>query len=167
MGWYFAVLKKYAVFSGRAGRREFWMFAFVSTAASFALLVLDAVLNAAVIAATSHYLTVPVLTFAYTLAVLIPLLAVAARRLHDSGRSGLWLLLGLPGLGVTWVLRQLYDIHRTVSPAWGFVPVGIAVLAITAFMLAKGTPGKNRYGPAPQGPGKRGSRRIMCHTKVR
>ena len=84
MNWYLDVLKKYATFSGRARRKEFWMFTLISVVISIALTVLDmAVLQTGVIAAV------------YALAVLLPTLAVCVRRLHDTGRSGWMLLLWL------------------------------------------------------------------------
>lgn len=85
MNWYLDVLKKYATFSGRARRKEFWMFTLINVLIMIALTVLDmAVLQTGVLAAI------------YSLAVLIPTLAVGARRLHDTGRSGwmqlIWLI---------------------------------------------------------------------------
>jgi len=144
MKWYLAVLKKYAVFSGRAGRREFWMFVLFHTIILLLLGMLNLVLGLEIL------FTIPVIPFVYGTAVLIPGLAVVVRRLHDTGRSGLLLFWGLPGLGITWILRGLYDIYRTVSPAWGLIPSGIFFVIITVFTLRKGMVGKNQYGPDPK-----------------
>jgi uncharacterized membrane protein YhaH (DUF805 family) len=82
---YVSVLKKYAVFDGRAGRPEFWMFVLVSIIVSFLLSVLP----------------LPMLSPLYSLVILIPSLAVGARRLHDTGRSGWWQLIGfVPVIGL-------------------------------------------------------------------
>lgn len=84
MDWYVAVLKKYAEFSGRARRKEYWMFALVSFLVSVGIAVLGMMVNA-----------LNILTWVYTLAVFIPSIAVGVRRLHDTGRSGWMGLLAL------------------------------------------------------------------------
>jgi uncharacterized membrane protein YhaH (DUF805 family) len=81
--WYLAVLKKYAVFSGRARRKEFWMFVLINFIVAVALGVVDMMLGTVF------------LGFIYALATIIPSLAVGARRLHDIGRTGWWQLIGL------------------------------------------------------------------------
>ena len=82
---YVSVLKNYAVFDGKAGRPEFWMFVAVSIVIGILLSVLR----------------MPTLSSLYSLVILIPSLAVGARRLHDTGRSGWWQLIGLvPLLGL-------------------------------------------------------------------
>ena len=83
MDWYLAVLKKYAVFSGRARRKEFWMFVLINFIVAVALGVVDMMLGTVF------------LGFIYALATIIPSLAVGARRLHDIGRTGWWQLIGL------------------------------------------------------------------------
>ncbi|MFJ8659967.1 DUF805 domain-containing protein [Streptomyces sp. NPDC093795] len=79
MNWYLDVLKKYAVFSGRARRKEYWMYILFNAIAAVVLMAVDFALS-----------TYPLLTAVYTLAVLVPSLAVTVRRLHDTGRSGWW-----------------------------------------------------------------------------
>jgi uncharacterized membrane protein YhaH (DUF805 family) len=119
MNWYLQALKKYADFSGRARRREYWFFVLFNIIISVVLSVCDAVMgtyNAAV--------GIGILTGIYTLAVLIPGIAVSVRRLHDTGRSGWWLLIVLVPL------------------------VGALVLLI--FMLIDSQPGQNAYGPSPK-----------------
>ncbi|MFJ9260573.1 DUF805 domain-containing protein [Streptomyces bacillaris] len=83
MDWYLAVLKNYAGFSGRARRKEFWMFALVSFVISIVLSIIGSLIST------------DILSYIYSLAILIPSLAVAVRRLHDTSRSGWWLLIGL------------------------------------------------------------------------
>ena len=77
MSWYLTVLKKYAVFSGRARRMEYWMFALFNFIISFALAFLEALVGGPGIVAVL-----------YSLAVLVPSIAVGVRRLHDTDRSG-------------------------------------------------------------------------------
>lgn len=83
-------LSKYATFSGRASRSEYWYWALAVVAASFVAAAIDAILGTdAILAGTG------VVGVLLSLAVLLPGLAVGARRLHDTGRSGWWLLLAL------------------------------------------------------------------------
>ncbi len=83
MGWYFTVLRKYAVLAGRARRNEFWMFVLISAVVVLVLGFVNGLMGA----------DVPALPLAYTLAVVLPGLAVTVRRLHDTDRSGWWLLI--------------------------------------------------------------------------
>lgn len=83
MDWYLTVLKKYAVFSGRARRKEYWMFFLFNFIFSFILTFVDVFLDTVLFGAI------------YGLAVLIPSLTVTVRRLHDIGRTGWWALIGL------------------------------------------------------------------------
>ena len=108
---------KYAAFSGRAGRKEYWMFILFDVIAAFVALVLDIMISAA-----SGRNDGCVFYLLYLLASLIPTLTVSVRRLHDTGRSGWWLLLS-------------------------FVPFGGIVLF--AFTLLPGDSGANEYGEDP------------------
>ncbi|MFJ6794951.1 DUF805 domain-containing protein [Streptomyces sp. NPDC091268] len=91
--YYTDVLKKYAVFSGRATRREFWMFWLIDAVLVVGLIVLDGYLGT----------TLP--ETAYAVAVFLPTLALVVRRLHDTGRSGWMVLVALvPFIGYFWVL---------------------------------------------------------------
>jgi uncharacterized membrane protein YhaH (DUF805 family) len=95
MDWYLLVLKKYAVFEGRARRKEYWYFVLFNTLIVIGLGVLDALFFQ-----TSPDQKVGVLVWIYWLAVFIPSVAVQVRRLHDTGRSGWWLLLyAIPLIG--------------------------------------------------------------------
>ena len=95
MNSYLEVLRKYAVFGGRARRTEYWMFALVNVVVSMVLTFVDTSLGM-----TVSY-GVGTLSSLYALAVLIPSLAVSVRRLHDTGRSGWWWLISLvPFIGV-------------------------------------------------------------------
>ena len=95
LSWYFTVLKKYATFTGRAKRAEYWYFVLFSTIASIILTILDAIFGTLSPSGTG------LLSGIYSLAVFIPALAVGARRLHDIGKSGWWQLIVLiPIIGV-------------------------------------------------------------------
>ena len=122
MDWFLAALKKYAVFEGRARRREYWFFALF-------VLIIQIVLNI-VDRMTGTYSAVyqcGVLGGIFSLAILLPALAVGARRLHDTGRSGWWLLIGL-------------------------IPL-IGAIVLIVFFVLDSQPGTNQYGPNPKGVG--------------
>ncbi|MFF1837349.1 DUF805 domain-containing protein [Streptomyces sp. NPDC058231] len=113
MHWYLDVLKKYVVFSGRARRQEYWMYVLFTIIAAIIVAVIDAVLG-----------TSPVIVAIYYLAVLLPSLAVFVRRLHDTGRSGWWLLLV-------------------------FVPF-VGGITLLVFACLEGERSANAYGPDPK-----------------
>ena len=113
MNWYLDVIKnKYAKFDGRARRQEYWMFVLFNIIAVVIVSVIDAVLG------------LGFLGFIYMLAVLVPSIAVAIRRLHDIGKPGWWILIG-------------------------FVP--IIGLVLIYFLVLDSTPGENEFGPNPKG----------------
>jgi uncharacterized membrane protein YhaH (DUF805 family) len=106
-----SVLTQYANFSGRARRSEYWWFVL-------------AYFIAYVVAALIDQMTgVPVLTLVLVLGLLVPTLAVSVRRLHDTDRSGWWLLLNL-------------------------IPFGGIVTLV--FSCLDSQPGANRFGPSPK-----------------
>lgn len=84
---FFDVLKKYATFSGRARRKEFWMFILVCTVIQSVLLGIDRLIG-----------TGDILSTLFNVAVLIPTWAVSARRLHDTNHSGWWILVPIVNL---------------------------------------------------------------------
>jgi len=83
MEWYITVLSKYAVFTGRARRKEYWMFVLINAVVVFVLGIINVAMGA----------DVPAIPTVYSLAVFLPSLAVTVRRLHDTDRSGWWFLL--------------------------------------------------------------------------
>jgi len=100
MNWYLKVLKQYADFSGRARRKEYWMFALFNVIFIASAMILDTVLGV-----TIGELPSGVFYFLYSLAVLIPGLAVYVRRLHDIGKSGWMILIAIiPIIGPIWLL---------------------------------------------------------------
>jgi len=86
MDWYIKVIKQYADFSGRARRKEYWMFLLISTIISVILTIVESVIGG--LGASG----VGILSVIYGLAVLIPSFAVSIRRLHDTSHSGWWIL---------------------------------------------------------------------------
>ncbi|GGD78926.1 DUF805 domain-containing protein [Lacimicrobium alkaliphilum] len=88
MNWYVEVLKKYAVFTGRARRMEYWFFILFNFLISIVLALVDTMTGT-----FNSEAAIGLLGGIYGLAVLIPGIAVTIRRLHDTGRSGWWFLL--------------------------------------------------------------------------
>ena len=121
MSWFLSVLRHYATFSGRARRREYWTYLGCYLLVYGALLLVDLLTGS-----FDMETQMGLLTGLFLLATLIPGTAVAVRRLHDSDRSGWWLLLGpIPLLGV---------------------------IVLLYFLIQEGTAGPNRYGADPKGP---------------
>ena len=92
MSSYIEVLKKYAVFSGRAHRKEFWTFFVISISIVVILTLIEQFAGLAPDSRRS------VIASIYQLAVLIPSIAVGVRRMHDSDHSGWWLLVPIVNL---------------------------------------------------------------------
>ena len=121
MNWYLKVLKQYADFSGRARRKEFWMFSLFNMIFSYALVFIFAAIGAA-----TGVIELSFLSYIYSLAVFIPGLAVTVRRLHDTGKSGLYILIALiPLAGVIWLLVLLCMEGETKPNKWGDNPKGL------------------------------------------
>jgi uncharacterized membrane protein YhaH (DUF805 family) len=106
MNYYIEVLKKYAIFDGRARRKEYWMFVLWN-------LIITAVLYfvAAVIVTSTNSQAGNILVDLYSFAVLIPGIAVSVRRLHDIGKSGWWFFLAfIPLIGaiilIVWAIQD-------------------------------------------------------------
>ena len=96
MNWYLYVLKNYATFSGRARRKEYWMFFLFNVLISLGLGVLDVVAGTYSVEYETEFFS-----GLYSLLVLIPSIAVGVRRLHDTNRSGWWfVILLIPIIGV-------------------------------------------------------------------
>jgi uncharacterized membrane protein YhaH (DUF805 family) len=115
-----SVLGKYATFEGRAARSEFWYFILFLVIVNIILNIIDTALLHTVMHTGAG--DVVIIASLFSLAMLIPNLAVAVRRLHDVGHSGWWLLIGLTGIG------------------------GLVLLF---WYVSRGQEGPNEYGPAP------------------
>lgn len=119
MKWFLHVLKHYADFSGRARRTEYWMYILFV----FILLIAALIVGIPIGALAGGYSALA-LYYMVAMALQLPGLAVAARRLHDIGKSGWWLLIGLiPFIGGIWLL---------------------------VLVLTDSQPGDNKYGPNPK-----------------
>ncbi len=90
MNYYIEVMKKYAVFTGRARRKEFWMFTLIYTLIFIVLSVVDGIIGTG-----AMLFETGLLSGIFSLVSLCPSIAVTIRRLHDIDRSGWWILIGL------------------------------------------------------------------------
>lgn len=116
---YIEVLKKYAEFSGRATRKEYWMFFLVNILIMLGFNFLSFVFDSTFI---------QVLGILYILAVLVPSLAVYVRRLHDTNHSAWWILLGLiPIVGTIILLIFLVTDSQAGDNRFGSNPKGVPV----------------------------------------
>ena len=86
MKYFFDVLKKYAVFTGRARRSEYWYFTLFN------------IIFSIIVGAIAGVINTPLLGTAYTLALLLPGIAVGVRRMHDTGKSGWYVLIPIYNL---------------------------------------------------------------------
>ena len=122
MKWYIAVIKKYAVFSGRARRREYWMFIVFNILFMIVAVTLDYLLNIKFQNMSYGYISL-----IYTLAILLPTWAVVVRRLHDTGKSGWYLFVTLiPFIGSLWLLALLISDSQPGGNQYGPNPKGIS-----------------------------------------
>lgn len=120
--YYKAVLNKYADFTGRARRSEYWFFVLGNLIIYIGLAVIGVLLGG--ITGSEEGAIVPIaLIGIFVLAILIPSIAVGVRRLHDTGKSGWWYLISL-------------------------VPFGSIVLLV--FFCMDSEPGANQWGPNPK-----------------
>jgi uncharacterized membrane protein YhaH (DUF805 family) len=117
MNYYLSALKKYAVFNGRARRKEYWMFNLIAAIVCAVLSGIDFYFNLYAIQ------DIGILSTIYSLFVFLPSLAVSARRLHDTNRSGWWMLIGIiPILGGIVLLVFLCQDSNTSENKFGFSP---------------------------------------------
>ena len=122
MNWYLKCWKQYADFSGRARRKECWMFTLFNAIIILALVLITVMMQFVTTVGAGIF---AFLYVAYLLATLIPGLAVAVRRLHDVGKSGWWYLIG-------------------------FVPL-VGVILLIVWFCTDGQPGENKWGANPKG----------------
>ena len=147
--WMVEPLKKYATFSGRARRKEYWwfqLFAILATLLAFAADVMINGLDAMIAGATGYVEAL------LSLALLLPSLAVSVRRLHDTDRRGWWLLMPIvPALvlgGAIGAMVAGVDGAYKLALAAALL-LGIVSVLLIVWYCSRGTIGENRFGPDP------------------
>ncbi len=167
MEYMFMPLKRYADFSGRSRRMEYWMWALFQVVVYFLVMVLMMMFGggalmagdpAAMMAAGGGMMLILGLYMIYGLVVFIPSLAVAVRRLHDTNRSGWWILAPVAPYAVV-VLGGMMAVSSPDMAALGGILAMVGLLAtfllalvLLVFYFLEGTRGPNQYGPDPKGP---------------
>ena len=155
MHYYIDVLKKYAVFTGRARRAEFWYFYLFDLLIPIVLFAVYVVIflivlkmgNVKSLSIKSVMYPIRIILNFYSLMMIIPSLAVTIRRLHDTGRSG-WFLLLFMAMFSTPLIVQFAPIlfFLLITPLVGFIWF-LIILCTDSYL------GENMYGPNPKGQG--------------
>lgn len=168
MNWMLLPLKRYAEFSGRSRRMEYWMFQLFMFIVYIALMVLMMAVGggglmmaggdpSAAAAAGGAVMIIFGIYALFGLAMFIPSLAVSVRRLHDTNRSGWWLLAPLSGY-VIMLIGTVMAAGSPDNPGLGGILAMVGLVAVIGlgitllvFMFLEGTRGPNQYGPDPKG----------------
>ena len=145
MEWAILPLRKYADFTGRARRKEYWMYVLLIIGVMIVATVIERVLGLSNMVGPYGPLTALIL-----LGTFIPSLAVGVRRLHDTNRPGWWI-----------AVAYAPAILSLLLPAMGIVSVSlimilsvlslVALIGLLVLMVLEGNKGPNQYGPDPKG----------------
>ena len=145
-------IENYADFSGRAPRAEYWWYTLGLVVVYLVLSIVESIVGLSGMLGGYGLLTLLLM-----LATIVPGIAVTARRLHDTGRSGWWMLIAI----VPYLLVAVMAGAALAGGSMGAL-AGAGLLSLVAlvgavvllvFMVLPGTPGDNRYGPNPYGIG--------------
>jgi uncharacterized membrane protein YhaH (DUF805 family) len=144
MEWVLMPLKRYAEFSGRSRRKEYWLYVLGICAVSMVLGVIEgaAGINKMVLGVYGP------LTALLLVGTIIPSLAVGVRRLHDTDRTGWWIVLPLVPEAACFYFLSQGDLPKVLI--FGLITLVLA-LVLLAFLVMDGTKGPNKYGPDPKG----------------
>ena len=143
MEWMLMPLRRYAEFSGRSRRKEYWMYVLGLIIVAVVLGLIEGVLGL-----TQMIGPYGPLSALLGIATLVPSIAVGVRRLHDTNRTGWWILLPIvPEIGA---LAMLQTGNLPVAGILAIVALVLAIVLLV-FMVLDGTKGPNQYGPDPKG----------------
>jgi uncharacterized membrane protein YhaH (DUF805 family) len=143
MEWATLPFKKYADFTGRSRRKEYWMYVLLIIVVAVVIGIIEGVLGLSRM--IGPYGPISAL---FLLATLCPSLAVGVRRLHDTNRPGWWLLIGYAPLLLSLCMTYL----GSLSLAMIFSVIAlIGFIVLLVLMVMEGTKGPNQYGPDPKG----------------
>jgi uncharacterized membrane protein YhaH (DUF805 family) len=138
-------IQKYADFSGRASRAEYWWYALGVVVCLIVLMIAESMLGL-------QRLVMGVygpLTLLFSAAIFVPNITAGIRRLHDTGRPGSYVLLWLVPWAISVVVRLL-GAGVLINGLVGLVTL-VSCIVLLVFLVQPGTPGNNRYGPNPYG----------------
>jgi len=167
MEWMLLPLKRYAEFSGRSRRKEYWMYQLGLIILYTLIVVLALALGGfgimsgdptALASAAGGAMIIMILYFLVVLALFIPSLAVLVRRLHDTDRSGWWVLAPIAPYLLVFAGAGMMAASPENAAAGGILSLigglGTLALGITLFVFTvlDGTRGPNRFGPDPKNP---------------
>jgi len=166
MEWMLMPLKRYADFQGRSRRMEFWMWVLFTLIVGLVLGFIDGILglrfgpssssfSSGATTGFSTFSSIGILGLLWSLATLVPNIAVSMRRLHDTDRTGWWLLLPV----IPYVIGLVIMLGAAAGQNLGLIAVGgifsliglVGAIVLLVFYCLPGTPGSNRFGPNPLG----------------
>jgi len=141
-------IQKYAEFSGRASRAEYWWYTLAVIIAYIAVSIVESIIGMDKTVGPYGYLSVLLM-----LGTLVPSIAVGVRRLHDTNRSGWWVLLPIIPYGIGIALAGPAIMSGSMAGlgvAGIFFVIGlVCAIALIVFMVLAGTKGDNSYGADP------------------
>jgi uncharacterized membrane protein YhaH (DUF805 family) len=143
-------IDRYTDFAGRAPRAEYWWFSLALFVVFLVLWIIQFMVPPGGMIGGAVWL----ITMLLSLATLVPMLAVGVRRLHDTNRSGWWMLLLAPyAVALFLWARAMGAANPQEIQTAGLVGILglVCVIALLVFMVLPSTPGDNRYGPNPYG----------------
>lgn len=141
-----ALTTKFATFSGRARRREYWLFVLFTA-------IINSAINFLTLAAqgsTPLTIVISIISIVWGLYTLIPSIAITVRRLHDTNRSGWWYLLAIVFIFAMVIFAALqFNSSNYIFLILAFLCFA-GFLAFVVFLFLPGTKGENDYGPDPK-----------------
>ncbi len=146
MKYFIMALKKYAQFSGRSTRAEYWYFVLFNMIIGILLQIFIVLSNKF----DNNILGISflIIYYLYVLAVALPSFSVSIRRLHDTNRSGWWVLLGFIPMIVGIIT---FFISNIIFALISFITLSlVATIIMLAFLVQDSQSGENKYGPNPK-----------------
>ena len=135
------IIEHYLDFAGRIGRRTFWYYVAAYVVCYVVLAIVQSVLR------------IHALTALFSLALLLPSLGISVRRLHDTNRSGWWLLLGVVPGGLMALIAAMAFVAGSDSAFGMAILLPIVTLAAAALLIywyaQPGDTTENRFGSPP------------------
>jgi uncharacterized membrane protein YhaH (DUF805 family) len=151
MKWYIQVLNSYADFSGRSRRKEYWMFFLINLIISIVLSIIDKVLGSDNIVSFggTAFRNNGIIGSLYSLLIFVPSLAAGVRRLHDTNRSGWFLLLPFSPF-LLFLISPFLGKIGFVLMFMGYLTIIVFAIVLIVLLATEGDKGENDYGPNPK-----------------